>query len=177
MLALAPTRVRQGIVAGCLLLLLILTLSLVACAGPKPTPEPASKPSGPIKAKWIEPQVGGDKVSVPVNEVENNWNVHFKVETQGGNMNFMAYILDGKTYVRANVCPPCRAIGYSLDQDILVCDTCATTFKAKTGDGIKGACVAFPKASVPYEIRDNTIVMKRSDLIAAYQNTLEPGWP
>ena len=142
---------------------------------PDPTPDPA--PSGPIEATWIEPQVAGDTVSIPVSEVENNWNVHFEVETQDNSMNFMAYVLDGETYVRANVCPPCRSIGFTLDEDILVCDRCATTFKATTGEGIGGACVDYPKASVPYEIADGNIVMSSADLTTAYQDTVEPGWP
>lgn len=154
-------------------LLLFLALIIVACSGPNSNPAP----SGPIKATWIEPQVLGDTVSIPVSEVENNWNVHFKVEMQDSNMTFMAYVLDGEIYVRANVCPPCHSIGYSLDEDILVCDRCATTFNAKTGAGINGACVGYPKAAVPYEIMGGNIVMNSADLITAYQDTVEPGWP
>lgn len=129
----------------------------------------------PIKATLIEPQVTDGIVSIPVSEVENNWNVSFKVETQDGNMTFMAYVLDGEIYVRANVCPPCWSTGFSLDEAVLICDRCATTFKAQTGEGIAGACVDFPKASVPYEINGGNIIMKGTDLIAAYQDTLEPG--
>ena len=71
----------------------------VACSGD-------SMPSNePIKATWIEPQVAGDTVSIPISEVENNWNVHFNVKTPDEDMNFMAYVLDGETHVRANVCP------------------------------------------------------------------------
>jgi nitrite reductase/ring-hydroxylating ferredoxin subunit len=154
-------------------LLLSLALIIVGCSDPTSNPTP----SGPIKATWIDPQVTDDTVSIPVSEVENNWNVHFKVEAQDGNMNFMAYVLDGGIYVRANVCPPCQSIGFSLDEDTLVCDRCATTFMAKTGEGIGGACVAYPKASVPYEIEDGNIVMNSADLTTAYQNTIEVGWP
>jgi nitrite reductase/ring-hydroxylating ferredoxin subunit len=92
-------------------------------------------------------------------------------------MNFMAYVLAGEIYVRANVCPPCRSIGFSLNEEILVCDRCATTFEAKTGEGIVGACVDYPKALVPYEIEDGNIVMSSTDLTTAYQDTIEPGWP
>jgi hypothetical protein len=74
--------------------------------------------NGPIEAKWIEPQVLGDTVSIPVSEVEDNWNIHFNVNTQGEDMNFMAYVLDGDVYVRANVCPPCRSIGFSLEEAV-----------------------------------------------------------
>lgn len=154
-------------------LLLSLALVIVGCSGSTSDPPP----SGPIKATLIEPQVTGDIVSIPVSEVENNSNVRFKVETQDGDMNFMAYVLDEEIYVRANVCPPCQSIGFSLDEDILVCDRCATTFNAKTGVGIKGACVDFPKASVTYEISGGNIVMNSTDLVTAYQDTIEPGWP
>jgi nitrite reductase/ring-hydroxylating ferredoxin subunit len=154
---------------------LILSLALIIVGCSDPTSDPA--PSGPIEAMWIEPQVGANTVSIPVSEVESNWNVHFEVQTQDRNMNFMAYVLDGEVYVRANVCPPCRSIGFTLDEDILVCDRCATTFKANTGEGIGGACVDYPKASVPYEIADGNIVMSSADLTTAYQDTVEPGWP
>ena len=142
---------------------------------PAPAPEPVSKPSGPIKAIWVDTQSSNGIVSLPLNEIENNWNVHFKYDTPGEKMNFMAYILDGKVYVRANVCPPCRSIGFSLDDDILVCDRCATLFEAKTGAGIEGACVNYPKASVSYKITNGNVLMNEADLITAYKETLSRG--
>lgn len=150
-----------------------LALIIAGCSGPASDPTP----SGPIKATVIEPQVTDGIVAIPVSEVEDNWNVRFRVETQGGDKNFMAYVLDKEIYVRANVCPPCQSIGFSLDEDILVCDRCATTFEAKTGEGISGACVGYPKASVPYEIENGNIVMNITDLTTAYQDTLEAGYP
>ena len=153
------------------LVLLAMILSTAACSSSNP------QSNEPIKATWIEPQVAGDTVSIPVSEVENNWNVHFNVKTQGEDMNFMAYILDEEIFVRANVCPPCQSIGFSLEEAVLICDRCATTFEAATGGGIKGACVDFPKAAVPYEVSDGNVAMKDTALIAAYQDTLGPGWP
>ena len=145
-------------------------LTVVACGG--------QEAQTPVKATWVKPQVTGDSVSIPVNEVNNNKIVHFSVPVAaGGEMAFMAYELDGNLNVRANVCPPCRSVGFSLSKDTLVCDTCRTTFKAKTGDGISGACVDYPKAAVPYEISDGKLVMNGNDLLVAYQNTNEPGLP
>ena len=154
-------------------LLLTLALVIVGCSGSTSNPPPA----GPIKATLIEPQVTDGVVSILESAVESNRNVRFKVATQDGDMNFMAYVLGGEIYVRANVCPPCQSTGFSLDENILVCDRCATTFKAQTGEGISGACVGFPKASVTYEISGGDIVMNSTDLTTAYQDTLEPGWP
>lgn len=152
------------------LVLLALVLSVTACSS-------STGNNGPIKATWIEPQITADNVSVPISEVEDRVMTHFTLASVNGDMSYMAYQLDGKFYVRANVCPPCRSIGFSLNKDTLVCDTCRTTFSAKTGKGITGACVDFPKAAVPYEINSNQLVMKGTELLTAYQNTLKPGLP
>ena len=198
-----PSIGRRGMIVSSLLLLVVLALTLAACASPTsasipaitptlaktvapaatPTPKatptvaPAAKPSGPIAQKWIDPQVAGDKVSIPVSELENNWNTRFRVQTAGGEITAMAYILDGKIYARANVCPPCRSVGFSLSGDILVCNSCSTKFKATTGEGVSGACVKYPKASVSYTISNGNVVMNKADLVTAHQNTLNPGWP
>jgi nitrite reductase/ring-hydroxylating ferredoxin subunit len=179
------------IIALSMLLLLVLTLSLAACSGPTSastpditaTPTTAStltptqnpKPSGPIDAKWIEAQVNGDTVSIPVSEIENDWNTRFKVQATDGDISAMAYILNGVIYVRADICPPCRSQGFTLTGNILDCDSCHTKFKASTGEGVSGACVNYPKASVSYTITDGNVVMSRADLVTAYQNTLKPG--
>ena len=156
-----------------------LMLILVACAGPAATPAstPISNPksSGPVKATWIEAKLVGDTISVPAKDVQNNIMSHFKLGTSAGEIAFMAYELDGKTYVRASICPPCQSDSFSLQKDTLVCDRCATVFNAKTGSGIKGACVAFPKASVSYETNGGDLVMKGNSLITAYVDTLKPG--
>ena len=132
----------------------------------------------PILAAWVTVSETSETVSIPVSVVNDNKMVHFLLEEgSNGEIAFMVYELNKEIYVRSNVCPPCRSVGFSLQEDMLICDTCATTFNAKTGDGIKGACVDFPKASVPYEIEDETIIMKQNDLIASYQNTIEPGRP
>jgi len=150
--------------------LLGVILTVVACGG--------QEAQNPVKATWITPQVAGDSVSIPVNEVKNDKIVHFSVPVAvGSEMAFMAYELDGNLNVRANVCPPCRSVGFSLSGDTLICDTCRTTFEAKTGEGISGACVGYPKAAVPYEISDGKVLMRGNDLLSAYQNTNEPGLP
>lgn len=134
-----------------------------------------------ISPKWIDAElleIGSDTVSIPTNEVVSVRMLHFAVSTgQGVKENFMAYNLAGETHVRANVCPPCRSIGFSLVGDVLVCDSCGTRFNANTGDGISGACKDFPKAAVAYTISGDNIAMGFDDLVAAYENTEKPGWP
>ncbi|MFC2024122.1 Fe-S-containing protein, partial [Chloroflexota bacterium] len=154
---------------------------------PAPTPEPDAewvltpepRPDGPIKATWLQVEVDQESqsVSIPASELEEKWNTHFKLTTTEGEVNFMAYIYEGEIYVRANVCPPCRSIGFALDEDadLLICDRCATLFEPGTGAGIEGACVDYPKASVDYQIVGGNIIIKGSDLLNAYQETLLPG--
>jgi nitrite reductase/ring-hydroxylating ferredoxin subunit len=154
-----------------ILALVILVSSIVACS------DNGTQNSQRIEATWINPQVFGDIISIPISEVENDKIMHFEFTTQDEDMTFMAYDLSGEIYVRANICPPCHSIGFSLQESTLVCDTCGTVFDARTGAGINGACVAYPKAAVAYEIRDGSIVMKGSDLLAAYQDTVNPAQP
>lgn len=182
---------KLGIGAGLLSFILIFTAcgdstptaspepTIIPNKGPAPEVNPQPRPSGAIEATWIEVAVdtGSQTVSIPTAELEDNWNIHFKLETADGDADFMAYIFEGKAYVRANVCPPCRSVGFALDEDnrILVCDRCATVFDAETGSGIEGACVDYPKAEVPYEIIGGQIVMREGDLTKAYEETLLSG--
>jgi nitrite reductase/ring-hydroxylating ferredoxin subunit len=136
-----------------------------------------SKPSGPVDATEIVPTVANNTVTIPVSAVQKDWNVHFMVNAPGGKQSFMAYNLDGQTYVRASICVPCRGKTFTLSNNTLVCDICGTTFSANTGVGISGACVNYPKASVPYQVSNGNIVMQVSDLATAYNNTLKPGLP
>lgn len=111
---------------------------------------------------------------MPLDELKKDTIVHFTMETPDGKMAFMAYILDGQTYVRADICPPCRSINFSLEKDILVCDTCFTRFDARTGEGVSGACIVFPKAAVRWEVNGDKLVMKPAELQTAYLNTMKP---
>jgi len=134
-----------------------------------------------IRPTWIGSDVlsvDGDSLLIPVDEVTSGRMLHFSISTtEYGKENFMVYDLDGETYVRANVCPPCRSVGFSLVGDTLVCENCGTVFSAKTGDGISGACRDFPKAEAQYAISGDNISVGINDLVAAFQNTEKPGWP
>ena len=185
----------RAVIALGISLLLIPALLLAACASPTsasiptntptpaetvtpvqtPTPTHSSKPSGPVDAKWIDAQVNGDTVSIPESEIENDWNTRFEVQGADGDISAMAYVLNGVIYVRADICPPCRSRGFTLNGNILDCDSCHTKFNASTGAGVSGACVNYPKDSVSYTISDGNVVMSKADIVTAYQNTLKPG--
>ena len=131
-----------------------------------------------IKASWIDPQTTESSVSVPVIDINNKKIINFAItDTDENQLTFMAYTLDDTFYVRANVCPPCGSIGFSLDIDQLVCNTCGTVFDAKTGEGVSGGCKNFPKASVVFQNADAKLMMNANDLQIAYQNTKKPGLP
>lgn len=131
---------------------------------------------GAIRATWLDPQVSGDRVSIPLREVMEKRNVHFKLAgTQDGDLEFMAYEVNGKIYLRSGACPPCH-LGYTLDGNWLYCNACFSVFNALTGKGLRGGCVVFPKSSVRYEIKDGRIEMRYIDLIIAERLTLKPDY-
>ncbi len=130
-----------------------------------------------VKATWISPEIQADTVAIPVGEIRDNLMTHFRVETSEGSIASMAYVYNDNIYVRSNICPPCRSIGFSLQGNKLVCDSCGTTFQAENGEGIAGACVNYPKASVQYQTNGDTIELKSNDIVSAYINTVSPGKP
>lgn len=125
------------------------------------------------KAAWITPVVTGGSISIPVSTIEQDKIVHFWMDTATGKEAFMAYKLDGTIYMRGNICVPCRSYDYSLQKGILVCDTCGTTFNAKTtAKGTSGACVNYPKEPATFQVQDGSVVATVADLDTAYQQTL-----
>lgn len=125
-----------------------------------------------IAPTWINATISGEKVSIPVSEVEKDGMTHFTVTTAQGKLAFMAYKLGDQIYARANICPPCRSEGFFLAGDRLVCETCGTVFDAKTGKGISGACVAYPKAQVAFTTSNGNITMTGIDLVNAFEKTV-----
>ena len=156
-----------------IVILLFLAVSIAACSGNSGNTQDNST----IEPTWIQAEVTDNTVAISLSEVETNEMSHFTLNTSSGEMDFMAYELSGETYVRASICPPCYSRSFALKVATLVCDTCGTVFDAETGSGISGACVNYPKASVPYEITGNSIIMGVDDLLTAYNDTLEPGLP
>lgn len=161
-------------------ILTALTLAVLlvgaGCSGtPTASGESTTGTSGPVQGTWIE--VGGDDttVRIPLDTIEKYANTHFSMETNGERLDYMAYLLDGTVHIRANVCPPCRSRGFALDGEVLVCDACATTFDARDGSGIQGACVDYPKAGAIYEIEDEMVTASVSALARAFEETVMPG--
>jgi nitrite reductase/ring-hydroxylating ferredoxin subunit len=159
------------------LIVVFLSISLAllltsACAG-KPA-SAANANSVTAKQTTITAKLNGDSVSIPLGDVEKVTNARFKVNTATNTLSFMAYKYDNQLYVRADICPPCGSQSFTLTNGTLVCDTCGTVFNAKTGVGIKGACVKFAKQAVTYKTVDGNIVMNGTDLATAFQNTLKP---
>lgn len=144
---------------------------------PGPTNILSEEPNTRIKATWITPVtvIKENTVILPTSSLEEDTLVHFFVSTSLGKMPFMAYIFEGKTYVRADICVPCKSYDFSLQQDVLICDSCGSRFNAETGEGVSGACVNYAKAEVSYEKKDGNVLLKWDALKTAYQSTLSPG--
>jgi nitrite reductase/ring-hydroxylating ferredoxin subunit len=175
----------KTLVKGLLPFMLVAAVLLSACGTAKAAPSSSAATGGSAgvsstdgtryKPTWVTPALSGNQLSVSLSAVEQGKMVHFWVTLPSGKEAFMAYVLDGVTYMRADICVPCRSSSFSLQKGILVCDTCGTTFNAKTGKGISGACVNYPKAEVKWQLQNGNLVTTLADLDSAYQSTLQAG--
>lgn len=165
---------------GTILLIMIAVVFIPGCLESDAQAEAVVDPIAesvvkPIAATWIDPGVSGNIVTIPVQVIDENVNTHFKVNTETGEIAVMAYKLGDDIIVRSNVCPPCGSIGFSLDNEVLVCDSCRTRFDANNGEGIQGSCVAYPKENIPYTISDGNLVMDLDVIVAAHLETVQRG--
>lgn len=131
--------------------------------------------SGPIAATALMTSRDGDVVAMPLSAIVDVVNTEFGIVVDDRSLDFMAYVFDGELYVRASACPPCAVLAYSLDGGTLLCEACDTSFDARTGEGIGGACVDYPKAAVAYEVKGDVVSMKVADLVRAWDETLLEG--
>jgi nitrite reductase/ring-hydroxylating ferredoxin subunit len=154
---------------------LLISFSILAVSACSSQASAANRANSIIaKQSTIEAQMNSNVVSIAVSDVEKYTNTRFLVNAATDPMSFMAYKYNNQLYVRADICPPCGSESFTLKNGTLVCDSCGTVFNAKTGSGIKGACVKFTKQAVAFEIKDGNINLNSLDLTTAFQNTLTP---
>lgn len=154
-----------------LALIWIAAIAIIGCGGGDT--EVTDETEGILQPTWITPQLEGDTVSIPKSEVDSGEMLHFRVPYQDASMDFMAYKLGEEIYVRANVCPPCRSVGFDLRGDTLVCHECGATFEAETGNGLSGDCKNYSKGEVPYTISGDQVTMGMDALVTVYEDTKE----
>lgn len=162
-----------GIVIGLISIIVILTGCSQGLAAPNQNssaPPTRTGSSTGYPPRNFSPEVNGTTISLSITELEQAVNGNFVVE----GMPFMAYNLDGKYYVRANICVPCGSDYFTLKNGTLVCGSCGTVFNATTGAGMRGApaCMTFTKKAVAYTTDGGSIVMNLNDLTKAFQDTL-----
>jgi hypothetical protein len=169
---------------GAVLLLVVLS---VACAAPgdvaealpaadlyapEETEEPApASPSGWVAHAWVEPDVDGDAVTIPLDVVLNAGHVHFSLPVEDETLDYLGYMLDGSFYVRATVCPSCGSQGLSYGGNALVCHSCSTVFDLVTGEADDEESVDFPQGLLPYDVADALIRMSFAELVQSYERT------
>lgn len=164
---------------GVLIVVAMVLAALNSCssgqaAAAQPSGQSLANPPGPTDPTTLTPQVSGDTVSISLSDVKSKYNTRFAVTTPQGQASYMAYVWNGAVYVRADICPPCGSRSFKLTNGTLVCNSCGTVFDANSGKGKSGACVRYSKQPVTYQVSGSSIVMNMSDLVTAYQNTLNP---
>ena len=131
---------------------------------------------------WLDPPIVGvdGTLTIPLSAVQKDIIVHFRVTSAANQQEtFMAYYYDGLIYVRGDDCVPCQSINFSLKGNLLVCNSCGTTFNAITGKGTgtvgSPQCRTYPKEIAAYTIQGDQIVMHLNDLDTTFQNTITKG--
>jgi hypothetical protein len=109
----------------------------------------------------VEPSVGENLVSIPLDLLEEKDIVYFEVENNEGFLvPLMAYITpSGRIFTGSSMCEPCGGRYFSLAGETLVCDTCRTTYTIEDRVFISGskACGSFPPVYMSSSVENGLI--------------------
>ncbi|MEW6061133.1 MAG: Fe-S-containing protein [Bacteroidota bacterium] len=105
----------------------------------------------------------GSKISIPLDVVQKNKIVSFKLEERNVAIPLLAYITtDGKVVTAISVCEPCNSQRFHTKGETIVCNSCGTTWELNTLEAISGSCGKYPPDAIPNSLVGNEIQIDKS---------------
>ena len=119
------------------------------------------------KAKTIQPVVINGKAKINLSDVDKLNIAYFELsDLKGDLLPLMAYITSsGRLFVGHSVCA-CGSHGFFLAGEVLVCESCRTTFTIEDQKFVSGSTTAGknPPSRIKSVIENGVIVIEQSDL-------------
>jgi hypothetical protein len=117
----------------------------------------------------VEPIIGSEQASIPMELLEANEIVYFEVTNEKGfAVPLMAYITpSGRIFTGSSMCEPCQGRYFSLAGETLVCDTCRTTYNIETHQFIAGSqdCGSYPPVFMKPTIENGMVGIALDDIL------------
>lgn len=119
------------------------------------------------KAKTIQPEILNGKAMINLADVDQMNIAYFELNSlEGDLLPLMAYITSsGRLFVGHSVCA-CGSHGFFLAGEVLVCESCRTTFTIEDQKFVSGSTTAGknPPSRIKSVIENGVIVIEQSDL-------------
>lgn len=114
-----------------------------------------------IAMTTVDHQIEGGKIYLSLEQVKNNNLVYTGYQKEDGStIPLMAYITpQGRLVAAFAMCEPCRSLSFHIEDEILVCDTCATKWYLENLAGISGGCTTYPPEEMPYQVENGQIIL------------------
>lgn len=114
-----------------------------------------------INMTTIDYKVENGKIYLPLEEVKTYKLVYTTYQGKNGEqIPLMAYITPkGRVVAAFAMCEPCRSLSFHIQDNTLVCDTCASRWELENLEGISGGCTAYPPEEMPYEVEGDQIIL------------------
>jgi hypothetical protein len=130
-------------------------------------PQKVSYSGKTVSFSEIELSDAGEYIEIPLEDILEKKLVRFNY--QGNKLvRMLAYVApSGRIVTSVRVCEPCKNYEkFFIQDDVLVCGKCGTTWTLEQLNGIQGGCMAYPPDELPNIIRGKSVLIKKSDLEA-----------
>lgn len=122
-----------------------------------------------VKMTAIEPSVEGDRVVIPLEQLDAHEIVSFEIDNRDGfAVPMMAYITpSGRIFTGSSMCEPCQGRSFFLAGETLVCETCRTTYTIESHEFISGspACGKYPPVYMPPVVENGMVRIALDDIL------------
>lgn len=119
----------------------------------------------------------GNQVKIPLEKIYENKIIYAEFPGDGKKVYYgdlkklplAAYVSSaGRLILATSICEPCYGTRFSLENKVLVCETCGTRWRNTDLFGLSGGCINYPPEELKYEVEGDFLVLEK-DLLSKWQ--------
>ena len=107
----------------------------------------------------------GKEIVATLSTVKDKKFIRTDYQANGKSIPLTAFVQpDGKVMVAISYCEPCKGSTFHISGNLIICNTCGTTWDLQTLKGISGGCQAYPPQALTYSLDGDNLEIQQSTL-------------
>jgi hypothetical protein len=128
--------------------------------------------STPLQMTPVLAKVENGKIIIPVDLLKDKKFIRFTYGDPSYGTPLLAYISgEGKIVTAVSVCEPCNSTAFHINGDLIVCNSCGSTWELNDLEAVSGSCGRYPPDAVPNAVVGNEIQIDEQ-IVARWQRRI-----